>query len=258
MASFRSVAFGGLYLWLSVLGHGADAAAVRVRIVAIADAPTSCGDARSVVARALGRGRVKLNAEPEEGLDEAVSRIHEVMVQRADKVLYVTADSGVAWGELLALVSRVWNEAEVISIVTPTVDQLARTRRCLVPSRRPYGQVPRHALSDGAVRGEVPQRIRLAFPLWKVAPVYPESAKKRGVEGAVRLDATIDQDGHVKAIQPISGDTLLVDSARDAVMEWVYRPTLLNGVAIEVITEVCVPFVLSKRTPRPCAVRRVR
>ena len=258
MVSFRSVAFVGLYLWVCILGHGADAASARVRIVAIADAPTSCGDGRPVVVRALGRGRVKLNAEPEGTLDEAVSLIHEVMVYRAEKVLYVTADSAVNWGEVLEVVDRVWKEGDVISIVTPTVDQLARTRHCLVPSRRPYGQVPRHSISDGAMRGEFPQRIRIAFPLWKVAPAYPDSAKKKGIEGAVRLDVTIDKDGHVKSVQPISGNTLLVDSAMDAVMEWVYRPTLLNGVAIEVVTEVCVPFVLSKRTPPPCAVRRVR
>lgn len=52
-------------------------------IVAIADAPAQCGDGRVIVAKALGNGRIKLNAEPEASMDEAVSRIHEVMRYRA-------------------------------------------------------------------------------------------------------------------------------------------------------------------------------
>lgn len=48
-------------------------------LVAIADAPSECGDGSPVVAKALGNGRVRLNAEPEASVDQAVSRIHEVM-----------------------------------------------------------------------------------------------------------------------------------------------------------------------------------
>ena len=113
-------------------------------IVTIADAPVECGDGRPVVAKALGNGRVRLNAEPEASVDEVVSRIHEVMRYRAQRVVYVAAEPGVAWRDVLALLDRVWNEAEAISIITPKIDELAQRRHCLVPSRGPYENVPRH------------------------------------------------------------------------------------------------------------------
>ena len=80
-------------------------------------------------------------------------------------------------------------------------------------------------------------------------------ARKNGVQGAVWLDAVIGQDGHVVSAQAISGNPALVDTAKDAVMHRVYRPTLLNGEPIKVIMKVCVPFVRrqSKQKPSPCA-----
>ncbi len=67
-------------------------------------------------------------------------------------------------------------------------------------------------------------------------------AKKKGIQGAVRMDAVIGKNGRVVHLQSISGNPVLVDAAKDAVMQWVYRPTLLNGEPIEVIIEVCVPL----------------
>lgn len=74
------------------------------------------------------------------------------------------------------------------------------------------------------------------------------------------LDAVIGEDGHVVGVQSISGNPVLMDAAKDAVMQWVFRPTLLNGEPIQVITKVCVPFVrrTSKQTPSPCAPPRGR
>ena len=56
----------------------------------------------------------------------------------------MAAEPGVAWKDVLALVGRVWNEAELISVVTPKIDELAQKRSCLVPSRGPYDKLPRH------------------------------------------------------------------------------------------------------------------
>ncbi len=108
--------------------------------------PSECGDGSPVAAKALGNGRVKLNAEPEASVDQAVSRIHEVMKYRAERVVYVTAEPVVAWRDVLALVERVWNEAEVISIVTPKIGELAQRRICLTPSRETSEKLPRHKL----------------------------------------------------------------------------------------------------------------
>jgi hypothetical protein len=100
-----------------------------------------------------------------------------------------------------------------------------------------------------------PQRIRAAKLVSKVEPAYPVAAQNGGIQGAVWLDAVIGKDGHVASVQSISGNPLLVDAAKDAVMQWVYKPTLLNGEPIEAIMKVCVPFVSrhSRQTPSPCA-----
>jgi protein TonB len=99
------------------------------------------------------------------------------------------------------------------------------------------------------------QRIRALALVSKVEPAYPVVAQDRGIQGAVWLDAVIGKDGHVTSIQSIGGNPFLLDSAKGAVLQWVYTPTLLNGEPIEVIMKVCVPFATrrSKQTPSPCA-----
>jgi TonB family protein len=55
-------------------------------------------------------------------------------------------------------------------------------------------------------------------------PVYPAIAAKMKVEGSVKLDATIDADGSVSDVKVVSGHTLLVPAAVDAVKKWKYEP----------------------------------
>lgn len=88
--------------------------------------------------------------------------------------------------------------------------------------------------------------VQAANLLEKVKPAYPPAAKEAGIEGTVRFTATIDVDGHVKDLQLESGHPLLVDAAQEAVRQWVYRPTLLNGEPVEVITQIDVSFSLSQ------------
>jgi TonB family protein len=57
----------------------------------------------------------------------------------------------------------------------------------------------------------------------KVAPVYPESARKMLLMGTVRLAAQVSADGHVKSTESLSGHPLLVAAATDAVMRWKYQ-----------------------------------
>ena len=94
--------------------------------------------------------------------------------------------------------------------------------------------------------GQAPQRIRYAALVSKVAPIYPASAKSKGIEGVVTLDAEIGKDGHVSSVKPLSGNTLLVDAAKNAVAQWLYKPTLLNNTPIDVVMRVEVPFVLPR------------
>jgi len=95
------------------------------------------------------------------------------------------------------------------------------------------------------------QRIRVAGNvqqsnlIHKVDPVYPPLAKQARIQGAVRFTAIIGRDGSVQNLQLVSGHPLMVEAARQAVMQWLYKPTLLNGRPVEVVTQIDVVFSLS-------------
>ena len=79
----------------------------------------------------------------------------------------------------------------------------------------------------------------------KVQPEYPDEARKKHVSGNVRLHVVIARDGTVKSLEVVSGEPLLVQAAINAVRQWRYRPTTLNGEAVEVDTVIDVVFSLS-------------
>jgi TonB family protein len=79
----------------------------------------------------------------------------------------------------------------------------------------------------------------------KVTPKYPVEAKAARIQGLVRMRATIAKDGTIKALDVISGAPELVPSALEAVRQWVYRPTLLNGEPVAVITQIDVNYTLA-------------
>lgn len=76
------------------------------------------------------------------------------------------------------------------------------------------------------------------------APVYPASAKEARVQGVVILEARIDEHGLVGDVRLLRSIPLLDGAAIEAVKQWQYEPTLLNGVAVPVITTVTVNFTL--------------
>lgn len=80
----------------------------------------------------------------------------------------------------------------------------------------------------------------------KVQPVYPPEAKQNKLSGKVELEAVIATDGAVKQVRVLSGKSPLTEAAAEAVRQWTYEPTLLNGEPVEVITEITVNFSLSK------------
>lgn len=79
----------------------------------------------------------------------------------------------------------------------------------------------------------------------QVRPVYPLPAKLARVEGTVVLHALIDREGRITNLQVASGPPLLQTAAREAVRQWRYQPYTLNGVAVEVETQVSVIFKLA-------------
>lgn len=76
-------------------------------------------------------------------------------------------------------------------------------------------------------------------------PAYPVLAKRGRVEGTVRLTATIDKEGKVEKLETVSGHPILEQAAIEAVKKWRYRPTMLNGEPVEVVTTIDVVFKLS-------------
>jgi periplasmic protein TonB len=80
----------------------------------------------------------------------------------------------------------------------------------------------------------------------RVTPVYPADAKRDRVQGTVKLEVTINKEGHVASASVLEGPPVLVQSAVDAVLQWVYRPTLLNGQPVDVITTVDVNYTLAQ------------
>jgi TonB family protein len=77
-------------------------------------------------------------------------------------------------------------------------------------------------------------------------PVYPPEAKMARIQGAVHLSAIIGKDGTIQHLEVIDGHPLLAQAALDAVKQWVYQPTLLNGQPVEVMTEINVNYTLSQ------------
>jgi len=91
-------------------------------------------------------------------------------------------------------------------------------------------------VSSGVIKGNL---------LNQVKPNYPAIAKSTRTQGTVRLSATIGKDGHILNLQVVSGPPMLQKAALDAVNQWVYKPYLLNGEPVEVLTEIEVNFALN-------------
>jgi protein TonB len=79
-----------------------------------------------------------------------------------------------------------------------------------------------------------------------VKPVYPPDAKEAGVQGVVKLRATISKEGKVTDLQAMSGHQLLTPAAIEAVRQWEYQPTIKDGKPVAVITDIDVNFTLAK------------
>ena len=78
----------------------------------------------------------------------------------------------------------------------------------------------------------------------RVEPVYPPLAKQIHKEGRVELRAIIGTDGTIRSLQIVSGDPIFFISAREAVEQWLYKPTVLNGKPVEIDTFITVVYAM--------------
>jgi protein TonB len=87
-------------------------------------------------------------------------------------------------------------------------------------------------------------QVTAASIITQTRPVYPALARQARIQGNVVLHAIIDKEGKVAQLEVISGHPLLVQSALDAVKQWRYKPTQLNGDPVEVDTTITVTFTM--------------
>ena len=101
--------------------------------------------------------------------------------------------------------------------------------------------------ADGKVqRIRVGGNVQAANVIYNPKPDYPPLAKEQRIQGKVRLNVVIGKDGTVQDLQVASGDPALAPSALEAVRQWRYKPTLLNGNPVEVVTVIDVNYTLSQ------------
>jgi len=101
---------------------------------------------------------------------------------------------------------------------------------------------PAPKASSGPIR--VGGNVELANLIFQAKPEYPPIARQARVQGAVVMEATISKDGSVVDLRVVSGNPLLNEAAIAAVRQWRYKPTLLNGEPVEVITTITINFAL--------------
>ena len=90
----------------------------------------------------------------------------------------------------------------------------------------------------------VGSNVQASKILFKVDPEYPQEAKDQRVQGDVILQVTISKEGDVTDAQVLRGDDRLNAAARNAVVQWKYAPTTLNGKPVPVIATVTISFRL--------------
>jgi protein TonB len=118
-----------------------------------------------------------------------------------------------------------------------------------VPSAAPPPPPPPKKVEEKVA---TPQRIRVggnvqqAMLVSQPRPIYPPLAKQARISGTVTLNAIIGKDGRIANLSVAKGHPLLIQAALDAVKNWVYKPTLLNGEPVEVATTIDVNFTLSQ------------
>jgi TonB family protein len=112
------------------------------------------------------------------------------------------------------------------------------------PPPPPAGASQARMEAPGAIR--VSGESQQAKLLKQVPPEYPAAARQAGTSGAVRLSVIITKEGKVRDIRVMNSAGMGLDvAAMEAVKQWVYQPTLLNGEPVEVVTTVDVNFALS-------------
>lgn len=116
---------------------------------------------------------------------------------------------------------------------------------CIDIIGKPSGPLPPPPRADKPKTVYIAQ-IDPARLIHRVEPIYPVLARQTGRSGRVELHAIIATDGTIKSLQIVSGDPIFYSSAREAVSQWRYTPTILNHQPVEVETFVTVIYNINR------------
>jgi periplasmic protein TonB len=83
-----------------------------------------------------------------------------------------------------------------------------------------------------------------AMLIRRIEPLYPPLARQMRREGRVEMRARIATDGSIQSLEVVGGDPIFYQSAKDAVSQWLYRPTVLNGQKVEIDTYITVMYII--------------
>ncbi len=154
-----------------------------------------------------------------------------------------------------AAVGVVWLQRAPLSdgpapaAATPAEDRLLSGPLATAPADvapTPAPPAPHPSAADAPSKPlRVGGTIREPKKLRNVPPVYPAGALQSRVQGTVILECLIGTDGRIARVKVLKGVPLLDEAATEAVRQWQYEPTLVNGVPVSVILTVTVSFKLS-------------
>jgi periplasmic protein TonB len=119
---------------------------------------------------------------------------------------------------------------------------------CVSIGRQESGPRPPQPLAEAQQPPRTVQVMRLdpAMLIHRIEPVYPPWAKQTHREGRVELRAIIATDGSIQSLEAVAGDPLFYSSALQAVQQWRYRATILNGQPVEIDTFITVIYTLQR------------
>jgi TonB family protein len=145
---------------------------------------------------------------------------------------------------------RQFDEHLNVSVVPVSGDEVALAIVAPMPNPAPRAEASiAVATSTSEIDGQrikVGGNVQSSKLIRQPRPVYPPEAKAARIQGVVKFMAVIAKDGTMKQLEVISGHPLLVPSALEAVKQWVYETTLLNGNPVEVQTQIDVNYTLSQ------------
>jgi TonB family protein len=203
--------------------YDASRAAVPGAIVTISNLDTKTKE----TAVTDGAGAYRFANIPTGRYDVEIKKPGFAVLRRTGLVL--SSDSPLAFDPMLEL-----------GTVSENVDVLGTS-----PNRR---AAPAKPVPVAPTRIRIGGNVQATKLISQIKPVYPESAQRQGIEGTVLLQAVIARDGSLLSLGVVNtlADPDLAAAAVDAVKQWRYEPTLLNGEPVEVVTTISVNFRLQK------------